>query len=1038
MKHFKKLKLASAISLAVITLSANATLQLNGDTQLTDETYGEPLVWAPDGAEDSLTLSGVTIDGLAKGGKGLSISETNSNTITVSDSNITAGETGYSLHLGKVTDSNILLENTNLLGGKGNPYLYYTETMSGSSLTIKDSTLDAKNTEKTGGGSRGISIVTVDDGSSINLDNTNISNTSGSAINISNIVNNSSLNINDSTIDPVTGSSIYVDTLEGSSINLGNTNISGAGINVSKIVNSSSLNINDSTIDPVAGTGIYVDTLEGSNIAITGSEIHGEAKSSAIHVINATDSDILISDTSLLDSTYLYSNDNLSNTNLTIKNSILGTESVPSVRGITVNGGAVDGSIITVDNTKISGTTEYGIYVENLDDSTVNIQNGVQITDSKTGVKVNTSQNANINMNNILIDASETGFYLGKSSNATVNINGSDINAGVGDGFSSQTFGVQLGGEDSEFNIESSKISAEGSDLGAIGVRFFDSVGSTLNITNSEISTASSNQEEGAVSLYLNNTNDSVANVSDSKLTGALGIRNSNNNTINITNSSAKGDVIFYYDAEGAEQSNNNKVNFDGSYLEGSIHNYQFDSATDTKDYDGSNTQKSSINFINGSEWKATGTSNIENISVTDSTVDMQDAVVSADNWTSQNADVLVNTGTELNINTGTGDMDVVIKSDGKELDSLGKSIVSVNSGDLDIHADAVDVGAYKYELVEKDGKWVLSQVESDQGDVDQGDVSKPDTPTHPVLSNSANAVLSSLASSQASWNSQIGTVYERMGARLPKDSGGVWGSYYGNEWAGKAGLSSTFNQKINGVAIGADKTLALSGGQLTLGAAIMYDYSHLSDFDEKGSGGSVDSAALQAYGSLELNNGLFFKGTASAGRTDSSLHVRSSDGTLAKGDYKQTLFGLTGQAGYRYQVTEDIYVAPYAQMNGYTASGADFKLDNGMKVSSDRYWSARGELGIEAGMNSTVGGITVTPHIMAAGSHEFVKNNDVHLNDLRNGFNNTVDGSGYKFGAGIDAQLTKSFSAGVNVSYSRSKDEEQRYGINAGLRYSF
>lgn len=306
------------------------------------------------------------------------------------------------------------------------------------------------------------------------------------------------------------------------------------------------------------------------------------------------------------------------------------------------------------------------------------------------------------------------------------------------------------------------------------------------------------------------------------------------------------------------------------------------------------------------------------------------------------------------------------------------------------------------------------------------------------VLSNSANAALSSLAAPLASWNSQTSAVYERMSDRLIADEGGVWGSYYGNEWAGEAGLSSTFNQKINGMAIGADKTLPLNNARLTLGAAVMHDDSRLSGFDEKGSGGSMSSTAIQGYARLAMDNGLFFKATASAGLASSRLHAKSSDGSVAKGDYKQNLFGLTGQAGYRYQLTEEMYVMPYAQMNGYTASGANFSLDNGMQVKSDRYWSARGELGVEAGFSTSLGGIAVTPHLMVAGGHEFVKDNNVHLNGISKGFNNTVDGSGYRAGAGIDARLTESLSAGVNVSYSRSEDVEQRYGINAGVRYSF
>jgi outer membrane autotransporter protein len=1056
LNHFRKLNLASAISLAITAaLPAHATVQLNGDVQLTDESYTEALQWTPGNAGDALNMNNVTVDEPTKGFSGVLIKDMDGNDVLIKDSDIKGGLTGYALRIDNATDSNILVENTILGANGGKPYVLRGDTLSGTTLTLKDVTVDASVTDLTGGGSRGISLGTVSAGSDITLDNTKVVNATDAGIYITTDLNDSALTVqNGSEVSGVKDGIHAVAVSNGATLTVDNATVSGsntAGINLETLDGAALAVQNGAQVSGGQnGNGIYIESAgNGSTVTVDNATVYAGNNAYALKLDNITDSNFTVSNSELKGTggnPYLFASKAISGSTLTFENSSLDAANTELTgggsRGISL--GTVDNaSVLTVDNTHISNVTGVGIQIDELNNSELNIQNGSQII------------------------GDETGVYVGGSQNGIINISDSEFSVGNG---SAQTFGVQVTGDNTTLNIERSNIITEGSarGRGAMALRLVDSNGATVNINDSVLSGEAKNENDEIIpslSVYIQSTNDSRTEVRDSTLNGIIGFRDANNNVVNVYDSTVKGGVYFYYNESNAGQPhNNNVINFDNSYLEGEILN-----ATNSGQTEGIDIQDSHVNLTNGSTWKATGKSNVENISVTDSTVDMQDAVVSADNWTSQNTDVLVNSGSSLNIDTGTGDMNVVIKSDGKELETAENTIINVNSGDMDIHADATDIGAYKYDLVEQDGKWVLvlagtkpddtkpddtkpdetkpdetkpdeTKPDETKPDETKPDETKPDEtkPVHPVLSNSANAVLSSLAAAQASWNSQTSALYERMGSRLEKDTGGVWGTYYGNEWAGEAGESSTFNQKISGLAIGADKTLSLKSGTLTLGAAIMHDYSHLSDFDEQGSGGSMNSTALQAYGNLALDNGLFFKGTASAGRTDSKIHARSSDGSLARGDYKQTLFGLTGQAGYRYMVTENVYVAPYAQMNTYTASEADFKLDNGMKVSSDRYWSARGELGVEAGVKTLVGGITVTPHIMAAGSHEFVKNNDVHLNDLSNGFNNTVDGSGYRFGAGVEAQLTKSFSAGVNVSYSRSKDVEQRYGINAGLRYSF
>lgn len=896
---FNKLKIASAVSLAILAMPAQAVVQIKDDVQLTDETYDEALQWTPGAAGNALELGNVTVDTAVNGHAGVLVKTVNDNDIAITDSNIKGGEEGYGLRFDSVTDGTILVENTDLSTNGGNAYTYKSDALSNSHLTLKDATLT--------GGARGISVTKAENGSVVTLDNTKINDVSSIGTWLS--------SLKDSTLNILNGSEI-------------NGNLYGLEVTQA---NGSDINIDKSTISG-GNRGILTTLSGGASLNVTDSTIRGDGDKGISTTLN---------EHSVL---------NISGSTLSGKNNGLRAE--------------VNESKVVIDNSTFTGT--YGINFSGHDSD-------ISLSNSEVS-------NLYLNGNNQSVDI----------------VAGSDVGiftlSGQGSSESNPLANNQV-------NIDSSKLQALDVFLGGVNAG-----SNTINIVGSEMTgaTADSNGLEGAV----------------------IRIQDVRNNTINVKNSVLKGTIANTLSYDTTFEPNNNTLNLDNSYFEGKI-------------IIGKAEGHPGLGFVtnmsNNTTWVAKGESNAETLNITDSTVDIQDAIVGADNWHSENTHVLINSESQLNIGTGSGDMNIVIKSDGKELETLGKDIINIENGSMDIQAEDVDLGAYKYKLVNKDGKWVLQRLDKWTA-LEEG--IRPDGGNTLVLSNSANAVLSGLAAAQTSWNSQTSAVYERLNTRMAQDNGGVWGTYYGSEWAGKAGQGSTFNQKINGLAIGADKTLKLNGATATLGAAVMHDDNHLSDFDEKGSGGSMNSTALQAYGKLSLDNGLFFKGTASAGRTSSKLHVRSSDGTMATGDFRQTVLGLTGQAGYRYQVTEEVYVAPFVGINGYTASGENFSMSNGMDVKSDRYWSARGEAGVEAGVDTTVGGIAVTPHVMLSAGHEFVKNNDVGLNGLA--FNNTVDGSGYKAGAGVEARVTNNLSAGVNVSYSNSQDVEQRFGITAGLRYSF
>lgn len=75
-------------------------------------------------------------------------------------------------------------------------------------------------------------------------------------------------------------------------------------------------------------------------------------------------------------------------------------------------------------------------------------------------------------------------------------------------------------------------------------------------------------------------------------------------------------------------------------------------------------------------------------------------------------------------------------------------------------------------------------------------------------------------------------------------------------------------------------------------------------------------------------------------------------------------------------------------------------------------------------------------PYVRAALAHEFVKTNEVQVND--NAFNNDLSGSRGELGAGVALALNERFSLHVDLEYSHGERIEQPWGANLGLRYDW
>lgn len=329
-----------------------------------------------------------------------------------------------------------------------------------------------------------------------------------------------------------------------------------------------------------------------------------------------------------------------------------------------------------------------------------------------------------------------------------------------------------------------------------------------------------------------------------------------------------------------------------------------------------------------------------------------------------------------------------------------------------------VDMGTYSYELSQQGGNdWYL---------VNTGKVT-PGTSAALALFNTAPTV----------WYGELSTLRSRMGElRINGAQPGGWIRTYGNKFDVKAASGVGYQQTQQGLAFGADAPLPLGDGQWLVGLLGGYSKSDL-DLD-RGTSGKVNSYYLGAYTTwLDQNSGYYFDGVLKFNRFHNEADVSLSDGTESKGDYDNSGVGASVEFGKHIKLNDGYFIEPYSQLSTVVIQGKDYDLDNGMQAEGDRTRSLLGKLGTTAGRNFDLGdGKVVQPYVRAAYVHEFVKNNEVQVND--NVFNNDLSGSRGELGAGLALSMSDKVQLHADFDYSNGDKVEQPWGANIGLRYSW
>lgn len=362
-----------------------------------------------------------------------------------------------------------------------------------------------------------------------------------------------------------------------------------------------------------------------------------------------------------------------------------------------------------------------------------------------------------------------------------------------------------------------------------------------------------------------------------------------------------------------------------------------------------------------------------------------------------------------------TGNHVLSIQNSGAEPESGFDPLQVVHTGGGDaqfsVLGERVDLGAYSYGLERQGDDWFLTGEDREVS---------PATRSVQALFNSAPTV----------WYGEMSTLRSRMGEVRSSGQGGAWMRSYGNQYrvAGRDGLG--FEQQQSGFSLGVDAPLALTDGVLLVGLLGGYSKSDLSQ--SRGSSGTVDSFYVGTYGTWMNNNGYYMDGVLKLNQFQNRADVLMSDFSKAKGSYRNYGLGASLEVGRQIQLTEHLFIEPFAQVSAVAVQGKSFSLDSELKADNAATHSLLGKVGMTLEHRNQ----WLSPYIKVALAQEFARDNDVEVNGHR--FNNDLYGTRAELGAGLALSLSSNLQLHADFDYMNGQGIEQPWGANVGMRYAF
>ena len=429
---------------------------------------------------------------------------------------------------------------------------------------------------------------------------------------------------------------------------------------------------------------------------------------------------------------------------------------------------------------------------------------------------------------------------------------------------------------------------------------------------------------------------------------------------------------------------------------------------------------KTVLAFNDHAQWKATGESNVSDLTLKGGVVDLNGQKVTVDTLAMDS--------------TGTIRMDV--GADGKkEVGSF--TVATANNAkltaDLVQNADVVtsDIAKNALENISsKDGKLTVT------ADVKEGLVN-PGTiygEGGKVLSTTGNSLMrDTLQLAQTSSLSLnrilMNDVRKRMGdLRAGEGKLGAWARYDGGRLSGEGGFENDFHT----IQVGVD-TMPLDNG-VRFGLAGSYTKG---DAEYARGDADMDAFGLAAYATWMGDNGMFVDGVARMAKASNDLTVDRD----MKGKLDSLAVSLSGEFGWRFPIAANAYVEPQFEATYTYIDGEKMTLSNGKQEANYELGSFDSFLtraGVLAGYTfpNNKGDV----YVRASAVHEFLGDSEISGKTGKANHMERIDGKDtwVEFGLGGNYSVTPNTYVWADVERTTGASIETDYRATVGVRYAF
>ncbi len=265
--------------------------------------------------------------------------------------------------------------------------------------------------------------------------------------------------------------------------------------------------------------------------------------------------------------------------------------------------------------------------------------------------------------------------------------------------------------------------------------------------------------------------------------------------------------------------------------------------------------------------------------------------------------------------------------------------------------------------------------------------------------------------------------VRKRLGdLRSAEGTHGVWARYDGGRLSGAMGLENDFHTLQAGI------DTVPTADAARFGVALSYTKS---DADMKRGGAEMDAFGLAVYGTKFYDNGLFVDVIGRLAKADTDLTI---DGKV-KGSMDNLAVSLSGEAGWRFNMTERHYVEPQVEVTYTRVDNGSLQLDNGKTYEFDSVDSVIGRAGFAAGFTcpNKMGDVYVRASVV----REFMGDAGIAV---RNGKPIEVNGSDtwFEYGIGANFNVNKNTYVYADIERTTGAALDEDWRANVGVRYSF